>query len=165
MTNEPDSTVEHQISEFPSLDTFSAPPEARIGQVQLDLVYASWGQSSLGPPSALEWGNVQRGDPVRIETTHTPVTVHLRVTDSITDSGLPDVEQQRVWECEPPSGQPCNLRQTDGAVLLEIDETNDPDIDARYAILQVEWFALDEEQAALRLSASYAFDRGPARGD
>ena len=163
MSEEHDATVEYQISEFPTLDTFPAPPEVSIGEVQLDLVYSDWGQSSLDPPSSLNWVRVRRGEPVRIETANMPVTVHLRVTDSLTDSGLPNVEQQLVWECEPPADRPCNLVQADGAILFEINEANDPDVEARYVILQIEWLASDEDGAALRLSASYAFDRGPAR--
>ncbi|WP_158608662.1 hypothetical protein [Leucobacter sp. OH1287] len=50
--------------------------------------------------------------------------------------------------------------QADGAILFEINEANDPDVEARYAILQIEWLASDEDGAALRLSASYAIDRG-----
>ena len=163
MSEKHDATIEYQISEFPTLDTFPAPPEVSIGEVQLDLVYSDWGQSSLDPPSSLNWVRVRRGEPVRIETANMPVTVHLRVTDSLTDSGLPNVEQQLVWECEPPAGRPCNLVQADGAILFEINEANDPDVEARYVILQIEWLASDEDGAALRLSASYAFDRGPAR--
>lgn len=159
MTNEPDSTVEYQIFELPTLDAFRPPPEVSNGEVRLDLGYANWDPSSLEPPKALERLKVGRGNPVRIATTHMPVTVHLRVTDSLTDSGLPDVEQQSVWECEQPAGQPCKLSQADAPVLLEINEANDPDVDARYVILHIEWVATDEEQTALRLSARSAFDR------